>query len=251
MIYLIYDGSFPGFLTAVFEAFECKTQELDFVSLQNHVPSFYKEHMVALDRQKAGRVYHAVTQKLCLSCYDRIFHAWLSHQAGIERDIFLFLKMSFASGKNLWAMLSEPVISRVSSAARAVEREAELYLGILRFRRAAGIYVADIASKREVLPLIAPHFAQRFSDKPFLIRDLNFSQAFFSADGKSGFFLMEEFSDLDKISEKDEWEAMWKAYYQNVSIPERKNLKVMQSHMPKYTWKYLIEREDLERSGIR
>ena len=62
---------------------------------------------------------------------------------------------------------------------------------------------------------------------------------------------MEEFSDLDKISEKDEWEAMWKAYYQNVSIPERKNLKVMQSHMPKYTWKYLIEREDLERSGIR
>ena len=251
MLYLIYDGSFPGFLTAVFEAFEKKTQELDFVSVQNHVPSFYEEHMVAYDRKKAGKVYHAITQKLCVSCYDRIFHAWLSHQVGIERDIFLFLKMSFASGKNLWAMLSEPVISRVSTAARAVEREAELYLGILRFRRASGIYVADISSKREVLPVIVPHFSQRFGDSPFLIRDLNFSQAFFCAKGKSGFVRMEEFSDLNKISENDEFETMWKAYYRSVSIKERKNPKVMQSHMPKYTWKYLIEREDMERSRVR
>lgn len=250
MLYLIYDGSFPGFLTAVFDAFESKTQEVDFVSKQNHCPSFYDEHMVAFDRDKAGRVYHAITQKLCVSCYDRIFHAWLSHQAGIERDLFLFLKMSFSSGRNLWTMLSHPVISRVSTAARAVEREAELYLGILRFRKAAGIYVADIASKREVLPVIAPHFAKRFGDSPFLVRDLNFFQAFFCAQGKSGFFPMEEFTDLQEISEKDEFEAMWKAYYRSVCIQERKNKKVMQSHMPKYTWKYIIEREDMERSRI-
>lgn len=251
MLYLIYDGSFPGFLTAVFEAFARKTEELDFVAEQNRVPTFYHEHMVSYDREKAGRVYRAITEKLCVSCYDRVFHAWLSHQEGIERDILLFLKMSLKRGKDLWTMLSDPVIARVNAAARAVEREAELYLGILRFHRAGGVYVADIESKREILPVLAPHFSERFTDQPFLIRDRNFHQAFFCANGKTGYLPMEEFIELEEISDKDEYEAMWKAYYRSAAITERKNRKVMLSHMPKYTWKYLVEREDMERSRAR
>ena len=251
MLYLIYDGSFPGFLTAVYEAFAEKTEELDFAAKQNRVPTFYDEHMVVYDRGKAGKIYRAITNRLCMSCYDRVFHAWLSHQEGIERDIFMFLKLSFVRGKNLWRMLSDPVIARVNTAARAVEREAELYLGILRFRRAGKVYVADIESKREILPLLAPHFSERFADQPFLIRDRGFYQAFFCADGKTGYLPMEEFTELEELSDGDEYEAMWKAYYQNACIQERKNRRVMLSHMPKYTWKYLVEREDMERSRAR
>ena len=44
---------------------------------------------------------------------------------------------------------------------------------------------------------------------------------------------------------KDEaaYQTMWKAYFQAVTIPERRNLKLHLRHVPKRYWPYLTEKQ--------
>jgi len=38
-----------------------------------------------------------------------------------------------------------------------------------------------------------------------------------------------------------DFEDMWRNYLQHLTIPERRNLALQRSHMPKKYWKYLTE----------
>jgi len=42
------------------------------------------------------------------------------------------------------------------------------------------------------------------------------------------------------------YQTMWRAYFQAVTIPERRNLKLHLRHVPKRYWPYLTEKQPLE-----
>jgi probable DNA metabolism protein len=39
------------------------------------------------------------------------------------------------------------------------------------------------------------------------------------------------------------YQTLWKSYFENISIKERKNLRLQRQHMPRRFWKYLTEKQ--------
>ena len=65
MKFFVYDKSFDGLLTAVFDAYFRKTFPDDLLSEGDALPLFYDElHTVVTDEEKAGRVWRGLQKKV-------------------------------------------------------------------------------------------------------------------------------------------------------------------------------------------
>lgn len=117
-------------------------------------------------------------QTVTAAVMDTVWKAWLSEQAGLSRAIDSFIRLAVRLRQDPSDRRQDPAVLEVVSAARKVEAQAHQYLGLLRFRSLGPeLYVADLAPDYLVLPLIAPHFADRFADQAFVIRDCRRSLA--------------------------------------------------------------------------
>ena len=63
---LIYDGSFEGLLTSIFEVFEYKYDVVEIINITNyHQENIFSEvHSVATDTQKSDRVLNRIKENL-------------------------------------------------------------------------------------------------------------------------------------------------------------------------------------------
>lgn len=85
----IYDKTFEGLLTAVFDAYFRKTFPDMLLSEGDVLPLFYDEAFtVHTDEEKSGRVWRGLQKKLSVSALSSITWCWLSELP--EVDILLF-----------------------------------------------------------------------------------------------------------------------------------------------------------------
>jgi ribosome maturation factor RimP len=79
MIQVIYDGSYEGWLTAVFEIYEFKLQDVVFAKNEPSTALlFATSHLVNTDIEKAKRVSDGLKQKLSEEGFERIYKTFLS-----------------------------------------------------------------------------------------------------------------------------------------------------------------------------
>ncbi len=181
--------------------------------------------------------------------FDQAYAAFLSDDEGIGLSIHRYLKAALRGRCDPAGNLLDPDIARVVHAAQAVRRQAHVFLGLIRFRKVAqSLFLADFRPDYHVLPLILPHFCERLPDQPFVIRDLRRDLAALHIPGKpvSVFALVPGGPALDADGTQapeasDPFDALWRQYLRNVTIPERRNLELQRVNLPKKYWKYLTE----------
>ena len=82
----VYDKSFDGLLTAVFDAYFRKTFPDDLLSEGDALPLFYDElHTVVTDEEKAGRVWRGLQKKVSVSALGCLTQSWLSELPEVYR----------------------------------------------------------------------------------------------------------------------------------------------------------------------
>ena len=245
MVYL-FDGSFEGLLTCVFEAYASKELDVSIRDKKTYVPSFLDEvKEIETDMSKFERVYSSIPGKISLQAREIIYRAWLSEDENAPDLIFYFLKTGYKIGCRVTDYLQDQKISRIIDLDRKVGREAHRFLGLLRFREVSeGVFYADYEPDYNITVLIAPHFTRRLSMQPFIIHDKkrNISAVF---DGNE-LVLTDKvplIGDEKTISE-DEYAALWKAFFKSIAIEERRNPRAQMQFMPKKYWKNLTEMQD-------
>lgn len=274
-MFVIYDSTFDGLLSAV--AYCLRTGVcpsgliseldarpiLDFVEIprEANIRRLFLRH---LQHQLGSSAGEAVL--------DMVYRAFLSELPGMADQIQHYLARSLELRQDPAARLYEPSVAAVVQAARRVSGQSQKYLGLLRFREVGpAILQADFEPDYHLLPLILPHFCDRFSGQNFVIRDLRrHLAAFHPANGSVSIFYL---ADLDTAEAgipapeatgalrlmtavtgddlapeagtpdvSDKWFAAgWQDYLQHLTIPERKNLALQQHFIPKKYWKYLVE----------
>ena len=91
MKFFVYDKSFDGLLTAVFDAYFRKTFPDDLLSEGDALPLFYDElHTVVTDEEKAGRVWRGLQKKVSTSALG-LPHTKLAVGASGGRDAHFFV----------------------------------------------------------------------------------------------------------------------------------------------------------------
>ncbi len=147
--------------------------------------------------------------------------------------------------RTLPADAADPDIARLSTMAKAVDREVHKMHAFVRFRESAGrdgnpVYDAWFEPEHDILRRAAPFFRDRFATLRWVIATPRGAARW---DGEALEFVD---TPLAKPPEgSDGKEDLWRTYYASIFNPARLNPTLMRQHMPQRYWKNLPEARDI------
>ena len=245
-----YDGSFEGFLTAVFSAYEFKCKNCTIVKENEHVESLFEEtEEVITSEEKANRVWKKIQEKTGAKGSRQIYWAFLSELFGVENTLFQYIQHAINSTKNITTDYTNQAVLGVSQIVKKVGREKHRMDAFVRFRKTKdNIYFSTIEPDFNVLPLNAKHFKNRYADQHWCIYDLKRNYGIYYDLNSVEIIQLELPSSILNTStdfftaEEMQFQQLWKNYFDSTNIKSRKNTKLHQKHVPKRYWKYLSEK---------
>lgn len=244
MICYIFDGTFEGILTCIYESYYTK-EDICNISLSNqcNVSLLYEIADIKTDIIKSNKVAQAIKDKLGEDRLLNIYYAYLSEEIGSPYVIFKYIKYAFKAG-NTVDMRADPRVLDLLKIKQRVLLEAHRFLGFVRFQYLNnGILYSSIEPDSNILSIISHHFKNRYIDESFIIHDTKRNIACLKkANNLTYITLSKEIkSTLLKANDNKFYETLWSSYYKSATINERKNLKLMRNHMPKRYFKNLTE----------
>jgi len=250
---LIYDGSFNGFLTSIFKAFD---EQICIADIQKNKVTqrglFSQNETVFTNVSKAKRVWNGI-QKKSNSAIKNVYFAYLSEHSGIEMSLYYYIKKLFTTHQKVYTDYTDETMLKISQLAKSVGREKHSMEAFVRFQKTKdSIYFANIEPDFDVLPLISKHFRSRYADQQWLIYDVKRKYGIFY-DLNSVQIISLDLSEIhnNKLQRNDiftsdeyEYQNMWNNYFKSTNIKSRINQKLHTQHVPKRYWKYLSEKKE-------
>ena len=252
-MYFLYDNTFDGLLTCVFDAFNRKEFPENIIGEKERLPLFTDSFNVVTDETKADRVLKGLKKKISKPALDMLFISYLSESERIEIQIFNYIRKALLSEKSIETNFADPDVLELSKIFKKVRREEERIRQFVRFQKTAdGVFFAVMDPEYNVLPLTARHFKIRYADQQWIIYDTrrNYGLYYDLKTVETVHFEQLPVSlSTGKLSNEklDQYEAnfqeLWKDYLNAITIRERLNLKLQRQHMPRRFWKYLTEKQ--------
>ena len=188
-----------------------------------HTPTLWdEEERVYTDPTKAQRVLKRIKTIWGTEGVTIVLQAFLSEENAIENHLL-------------------EAIAHIRKAAKSVGREVHRVKEFVRFEQVGTLYFAKIVPQYDVLPLVIPHFKARFSDQEWILFDPDRAYGFYY-DLKEVISFTPTDKNFGKTAQlSDDYEQLWKTYFQHINISERKNTRYQLRNMPKRYWQYLPE----------
>jgi probable DNA metabolism protein len=240
----LYDGSFEGLLTTIFYAYSEKG-EVKISKKHLHVPSLLSETKeITKEEDKASRVYESIQNKLSSDTLENVYCLYLSDLPDVETLIYQYIKLCFAFGDSINLAKHHDIIQKVDKYTRRVTYEAHRFTGFVRFTEVSPmIFYAKIEPDHHILPLIASHFTERFSDQHFIIHDLKREVA--AVYNQKELIIkplsIQEGKRILEFSTSDTYENIFRSFYTSVTIEERINKRLQHQYLPRRYHKHLTE----------
>lgn len=253
MLTYLYDSTFPGLMTCIYQAYATKRFPLQIIRTGQNGLLFGEMVTVATNEEQSLRVWEGIKRYGGILSCEQVFHSFLSLDRDVEMLILAYCRELFEAKTSIANNYGSDSVLRLNQLQRRVMREAHRMLMFARFERAAdGTWFAPLAPQYDVIPLITGHFKLRFTDQPWLVYDTRRNYGFFY-DTKT----LEQITidnpmfssttgNLDQAiihPDEEKWQQMWKTYFKQIAIKERTNPQCQQNFMPKRFWKYLTEKK--------
>lgn len=250
----LYDKTFEGLLTAVFDAYSRKVFPDVLLAEGSTLPLFTEEvYTVITQDDRAERVWKGLEKKLTAGACRMIRAVWLSEETDVDNLLFRYIRKNIDSATSIETNFGDEDVLAMMKLAKSVNFEAEHIRQFVRFQKTAdGLFFAPIEPKHNALPLAIDYFHSRFSDQEWVVYDTRRKYGYHYDLKKVDLFTFEG-NDPIPVSGKlradqlDEHEALfedfWKSYIKTLTIRERFNPKLQRQHMPVRFWKYLTEKQ--------
>ncbi|MDL2233282.1 TIGR03915 family putative DNA repair protein [Ruminococcaceae bacterium OttesenSCG-928-L11] len=243
----LYDDTFDGLLSAVFATYK-RREEPYIIATGDNLQVMFGQEVVAIDTDfsHARRVESGIRKVMGADGWEAVRTAYLSHDGDRATKIYRYIRLGMKIGRAVATHLSHEDVQPILDMNRHTGNEAHLLTGFVRFSLMEnGVYFARITPKNNVMPLILPHFAERFGDQPFLIHD-PVHQIAGVFDLRDSYMVETDALNLPELAEGEEaWQKMWKRFYETIAIKERTNPKLRRTHMPMRYWHNMTEMNPL------
>lgn len=239
-----YDGTFEGFLTTVLAAWERGERPEAITRSVSPQGDLFQEVVEIDTTEEALARFEGVSAGLTPFTLRTAWHAFLAEVPGGELALFRYLELGRRVGKSLDGMLAHELVAPVHRLAQRVRSEAHRLKGFLRFREtAAGFFYARFEPDHNVLPLLAPHFAERLADQHWIIHDLRRGVAALHDGERREWALTKlELAGAPEFSQAEELCAeLWRRYFARAAVAERANPGLQQQKVPLKYRKHLVE----------
>lgn len=248
---LIYDGTFEGLLTAVFEVYEHKLGLVNLVKTGHHNAAMFEQVItVVTEETRAARVLKGLKLKLSPMGIQRLYAAHLSEIDGEDNNLVGYIRYAFDTNENIEEDYGNRFVMRVSELVRMMRREKHRMEAFVRFQKLSdGSFYAAVEPDFNVLPLLVKHFRSRYADQRWIIYDLKRNYGIYY-DLHNTEYITLDFAENNKPGQamaafcEDEgiYQHLWKNYFNSVNIKSRKNTKLHIRHIPKRYWRHLTEK---------
>lgn len=256
MISYLYDGTYIGLLSAIYQAINYQGIIDCIVAESKFEPDlFTKGEVIISDPVLANQLLTTLTRKLLRPALWDLYFCFLAEEDGVEMLILDFVQKALLRGSQVAQNYSDFTVLEIRKISDRVSYEIHRLHGFVRFRKMKdGIFYAPIEPDYNILSLLAPHFSARFADQQWLIHDLKRQKGIYYNGiqcslvqwvevNPEAFTIPERYLSGNSLFSENEpvFQELWNDYFQAVTIRERTNKKLQRQHMPQRYWKYLIE----------
>ena len=250
----IYDKTFEGFLTLVFDAYANKAFPDRILGGADLLPLFSETAFrVVTDNTKAQRVWRGLHRKISKEACGMLSVVFLSELPESELLLFRYMQKAFASEKTIEVNFADDDVLKCAKIYRLVSREAERMRMFVRFQKTAdGIFFAPIEPRYNVLSLVADFFTDRFGDQKWVVYDVRRNYGLYydlkkteevSFDQLDFDLQTGKLNETQAAADERLFQSLWQTYYQSIAIKERLNPKLHRQMLPKRFWKFLPEKQ--------
>ena len=256
MTIFIFDNTFEGLLTSVFEAYSRRTFPDALLPEGEPLPLFHEEvFTVITEEEKAKRVWRGLQKKLSSGALSCLAQCWLAEEAETPMLLFRYIRKAIDAPRSIETNFADPDVLEFSRMWKRVDWERLRMLQFIRFQKAAdGTFFAAVEQEKNALPLAIDHFKDRFADQPWLIYDIKRAYGFYYdlkevrqvtfEEGSREGHLVTGMLD-ESLMDKDEklFQQLWKTYFKAICIKERLNPRKHKQDMPVRYWKHMTEKQ--------
>ena len=251
----VYDGTFDGFLTVIFEIYSSKQKPVQIISEHLWQSGFFETDVhISTDAAKSERVWNGIAKRSNKQVTRMFYLAFASELPDVEMTLYSYLEKLFADTTGTYYKnLLDDHSFELYQIARKVSFEIHRFHGFVRFQETSdGLFFAAIEPDHDIVSLLAPHFARRYGSQPWVIYDRRRDKGIFykKPDIHEITLTDKQFNTITgdilqhvKSEDEDLYRSLWKAYYKAINIPERKNTRLMLRLLPRRYWKYLPEKQ--------
>ena len=256
MIIFVFDNTFEGLLTSVFEAYSRRVFPDALFPEGEPLPLFHDEvFTVITEEEKAKRVWRGLQKKLSSGALSCLAQCWLAEEAETPMLLFRYIRKAIDAPRSIETNFADPDVLEFSRMWKRVDWERLRMLQFIRFQKAAdGTFFAAVEPEKNALPLAIDHFKDRFADQPWLIYDIKRAYGFYYdlkevrqvtfEEGSREGHLVTGMLD-ESLLDKDEklFQQLWKTYFKAICIKERLNPRKHKQDMPVRYWKHMTEKQ--------
>ena len=235
---LVYDNSFEGYLTCVFESFKFKNETNEIIAQKNFLQqSLFDATFITTDDKKAQGVGIGLKEKISSQFFYDIYYLYLADTVNCGTVALQFIKDGLLYGKSVYNHNYCHTVNEALILKNKVLFENHRFKGFVRFKSIDNIFLSDITPDHNILPILYKHFERRMPYEKWIIRDTG--RCIAAVHLEKNTTICDCTVDADEGCDK--YEQIWCAFYKSIAIKERTNPRQQRSYMPKRYWKNIIE----------
>src|SRR5690606_10431060 len=133
---------------------------------------FSEALLICSDSEKAKRVWRGLQTKANKSAIVDFYKAFLSEDPLTFQQLFNYALYLFDNPKGHFNNYGNDYVLGVTQMSQKVHREKHRMEAFVRFQKSgSSLYYATVSPDFNVLPLIVPHFKNRYADQTWVIYD--------------------------------------------------------------------------------
>ncbi|MDO5556556.1 MAG: TIGR03915 family putative DNA repair protein [Clostridia bacterium] len=240
----IYDGSFEGLLTIVFDCYINKKIPNKIVSEEEYMLNILDTCLyVKTNYEKSKRIVDGIVKNISYDVLYNSYNAFLSSKEFKEINILKYILNGFVIGPKIDTMLSIDYVLAVQKLKKNVLMEAHRLKGLVRLMEIKNnLFYASIHPDNNIIENVGKFLIKRFPAQNLILHDKNRNIAMLYNQKEYSIIPVPCGININNFSENElNFQKLWKTFFNSISIKERTNKRLQMQFMPKRYWQDLIE----------
>ena len=238
---LVYDGTFDGFLSLVYEVYYKKLKPTKiYKTLPNEI--IFEEILeIQTSEENSTKVLKAIKTKFPKPIVEKILNIFMCDSRAFEVALLEFIIIGFKDTKQLFNINNSSVFY-LSNLEKELFKNVHKMYAFVRFEELDDdTLYAKLECKFNVVYFLAKHFLKRFNNQNFIIHDINRKIAFIKTKDDYSIQEVAFFDEPNYSINEEKFQKLWKRFFKGVTIEERINPKLQQQLVPLIYRTYMSE----------
>ncbi|QEZ89396.1 DNA metabolism protein (DUF4130 domain) [Aliarcobacter cibarius] len=238
---LVYDGTFEGFLSLVYEVYYKKLKPIKIYRTLPNEMIFDDIIKIDTTKEEYEKVLNALKIKFPNEMIEKILNIFMCDSKDFELALLEYIIIGFKESKQLFN-INNSCVFYLNSLEKELFRNVHKMTGFIRFEELEDkTLYAKIESKFNVVYFLGKHFLKRFNNQNFIIHDINRKLAFVKIENDFSIQEVAYFDEPIYSSNEEKFQKLWKSFFKGVTINERTNLKLQTQMVPLLYRTYMSE----------